>query len=307
MGSLYLFAAMQASSILFEAPAVLYLDIFPCHPRMLESFIGDANMEGIGAEKGSLVDAVLLLGFVALQEPSLGDLGKDEDFNRYLQRLSVLAANTASPSLRYHAHVLSSTVLHAHPSAHVRLAFIRDTLYQCPYENLKASAVGWFKDEVLSACTDTREALAEKDKEPSFFGSVDALDTIAPFLFSVNIPSSSEHSTFSLQIPFFLAVLNFYYILCSSRPMSERLCVATVTTRYDILGNFINPLRGLANGLRQKPDVRAMSLQKSEQLSVDRADLDILDEALERVETAMNSLSIPTSDVKGKELVVGSE
>ena len=300
MGSLYLFAAMQASSVLFGAPTVLHLDIFPSHSRILESFIGDANMEGIGAERGSLVDAVLLLGFVALQKSSFGALGEDQDFNRYLQRLSVLSANTPSPRLRYHAHVLTSTVLHAHPSAHVRLAFIQDTLDQCPYENLKACAVGWLKDEVLSASTDTREGgVYGKDEHFSFFASVHALDAIAPYLFPAFTPSTFEQSMFSLQIPFLLAVLNFYYLLCTSQPLRERLCVATVTTQHDILGRFINPLRELTNNLRPDPGIGVLSLEEAEQPPVDRADLDLLDEALERVETAMKPLSISTSNING--------
>ena len=295
---------MQASSILFEAPPVLHFEILPCHLRMLESFIGDVNMEGIGAEKESLVDAVLLLGFAALQEPSLGELGKVEDFNRYLQRLSVLSSNTPSPNLRYHAHILTSMVLHAHPSVHVRLAFIRDTLDQCPYENLKVTAVGWFKDEVLAACTDTRaKDLAGEDAESSFFGSVHALSAIAPFLF-IEIPYSSfGPSTFSLQIPFFLTVLNFYYLICTSQPLRERLCVAKVTSRYDILGKFTYPLRELVNKLRQDSDTRELSFTESQQPTMEKADLYLLDEALERVEAAKESLGIPTSDVKGAEHV----
>lgn len=292
-GSLYLFAAMQASSVLFEAPSLLHLEIFPNHSRILETFIGDANMNGIGAERGSLVDAILLLGFVALQKSSLGELGDDEDFNRYLQRLSVLSANTPSPSLRYHAHVLTTAVLHAHPNEQARFAFIRDTLDQCPYENLKASAVGWFKSEVLSTFKDMKggEQLDEHAESP-YFGSAHALDAIAPSLFLIDVPSSTERNALSLQLPFFLAVLNFYYLLCSSQPLRDRLCVATVTTRYDILGNFIKPLRELTNEARWNPDIGVSSLEEAEPRLVDRADLDLLDEALERVESAIDSLDL---------------
>ncbi|KAL9118064.1 MAG: hypothetical protein Q9187_005393, partial [Circinaria calcarea] len=290
-GSLYLFAAMQASCVLFDAPSLLHLDIFPNHSRILESFIGDANMNGIGAERGSLVDAVLLLGFVALQEPSLGELGENEDFNRYLQRLSVLSANTPSPSLRYHAHILTTAVLHAHPNAQARFDFIRDTLDQCPYESLKASAVGWFKDEVLSAFEDTRGGdPLDKHAESPHFGSAHALDAIAPSLFLVDVPSSAERNALSLQMPFFLSILNLYYLLCSSQPLRDRLCVATATTRYDILGNFIGPLRELVKEARLNPDVQALNLEEAEPTLVGRADIDLLDEALERVETAMHSL-----------------
>ncbi|KAL8955339.1 MAG: hypothetical protein Q9193_006770, partial [Seirophora villosa] len=129
-GCLHLLCATIASNLLFHAP----------------------SSGSIGTEPASLIDSLLFLGSHTFETSSLPKQPPNDDtFTNTLQRLSLLSANTPSAPLRYHAHILTSRLLHAHPDRNLRLAFIKDTLQHCPYENLKASAVGWLKDEIRAA------------------------------------------------------------------------------------------------------------------------------------------------------------
>lgn len=144
----------------------------------------------------------------------------NDTFTNTLQRLSLLSANTPSAPLRYHAHLLTSRLLHAHPNENLRLSFINDTLQHCPYETLKASAVGWLKDEILLAASNnnnnnnTDKAEADDYATSSIFKTTPArlLEICSPYLF--HNPSSlaaMSHAEFLAHRPFFLAVLNLCY------------------------------------------------------------------------------------------------
>lgn len=228
-GALYLLATMAASSTLFDAPASLPpLRLVPNFAAILSSSLGHSGTGSTGAEPDPLIDAVLFLGFLIVNAGHGIPRNNDMMYNNILQRLSLLSANIPSPSLRYHAHLLTSSILHSHPSDHVRLAFIRDTLEHCPYENLRGSAIGWLKDEIVA----TNKIVQEK-QEPgvdlSIFATPEVLTTLAPFLF----PDPNElmrgqsntdgYATFQAHQAFYLAVVNLLYLLISSRSLYDRL------------------------------------------------------------------------------------
>ena len=251
-GSVYILATMAASSTLFDAPASIpSLSLVPDFAGILASSLGDSATGSTGAESEPLIDAVLFLGFFVLNsQPELttdkdGESG-DHVFNNVLQRLSLLSANMPSPVLRYHAHLLTSTILHLNPSENSRLAFIRDTLEHCPFENLKASAIGWLKDEILAA------EKAEQSKnmsyaENSIFATSVALTNLAPFIFLIpeklmeGQSLTDSYATFQAHQPFYLAVLNLLYLLLSSATLSSRLDMADVAKQND-LPRFLDSL-----------------------------------------------------------------
>ncbi|KAL9096843.1 MAG: hypothetical protein Q9165_000807 [Trypethelium subeluteriae] len=154
-GAAFLLAARQSAPVLYNesvtAPAI---PIFPTHAEVLQNIllvVGSPEFSTIGSEAPALLDTLLALALLALENNEIGEPVDDEDFHQYLQKTSLISANCPSPNVRYHAHYLTSTVLRSHPSDKVRLAFIRDTLEHCPFENLKASAVSWLKGELLEA------------------------------------------------------------------------------------------------------------------------------------------------------------
>lgn len=250
-GSLYLLAAIRTSSFLFDVPPSLEFDIFPAHFNIMKHFIGDSEMGGIGIEPSSVIDSVLLLGLSAFARSHIGNMHDKEQFNEYLQRLSLLSANTPSPTLRYHAHLLTTLVLHVHPSQQIRLDFIRDTLQHCPYENLKASAVGWLKDEILQA--EKRDATVDKasDAMPKtwIFLTHEVLESVAPFLFPKVNNADMAMEDLQLSTPFYLASLNLLYLLCYSQGLKRRYRIEDLTFVRTVAADFLDPLNEAAQKL----------------------------------------------------------
>ena len=269
MGSLYLLATIAASSVLFDAPASLPpLNFLPEFTAIVNNFLGDPSMGGIGMEPEPLVDTILFLGFVITNtqqifisdstvEQELVTTKDDEGFTPVLQRLSLLSANMPSPSMRYNAHLLTSSILHSHPSHDLRFSFIRDTLEHCPYENLKASAIGWLKDELLAATTDPERVANKEAMLPDIFANEDALTELAPFIF-VNVDTlmegrstSDSYEAFIAHQPFYLAVLNLLYLLLLSPTLYSDLEMAELVEEYGHT-KFLDPLLNASKKFREK-------------------------------------------------------
>lgn len=276
-GSLHLLSAMAAASALFDVPTPLpKMRIFPEYTAILGNFIAEPESGGIGSEPETLLDSILFLGSFILSSQEATLPPNDETFTAILQRLSLLSANTPSPTLRYHAHLLTSELLHSHPSDHVRLAFIKDTLEHCPYENLKASAVGWLKDEILTADAHPHD---HTNDSASIFATPTALTTLAPLLFpdlhSTDQPHEQGYHSFRAHQPFYLAVLNLYYLLLSSQSLFPRLEIARLTENYNIRNGFLQGLSDMSKAFRGE-------IKNEDEESL--AELGLLDMTLEMVQ-----------------------
>ncbi len=186
------------------------LSIFPGLARLVQQFIGTNGPANSGTEEASIIDSILAIGFWLEKSNKFvsGPL-EDEDFLQFLQTLSLISANSTSPSLRYGAHVLLSYILHAHPVDRTRLTFIIDTLENCPYETLKASAVGWLKEELITA---------HERKSENLFSSTVALAAAQPYLFPdmstlTQATDSEAWEELKQTFVFHMSVLNFLYFL----------------------------------------------------------------------------------------------
>ncbi|KAI1006960.1 hypothetical protein K3495_g1259 [Podosphaera aphanis] len=214
-GSLFLITSYVFSSIVFQSKLDLPdLKIFPDHAKLITRFIGINGPAEIGGEESGVIDAILALGLWLENENKFiaGSL-QDQEFLEYLQLLSLLSANTPSSSLRYAAHVLCSHILHAHPVDRVRLSFISDTLEHCPFDTLRASAVSWLKDEIMTAMD---------RKSNTVFTSSAALVATQPFLFpslSDLYETNDENLMHGIaqSFPFHMAILNFLLFISGER------------------------------------------------------------------------------------------
>ena len=263
-GSLFLFTARKAAEELYNRQkSTKDIAIFPHHAVLLKNFVGGASRATIGLESESLIDTVLFLGLTAIEHIAIGVPDSDEEFAEYLQNTSLLSANTPSASLRYAAHMLTSTVLHSHPHDLARLTFIRDTLENCPFANLKASAVSWLKAETLAANA-AGPAPAADSAPPSIFATPVALSALAPALFpdlsrafgaaaDIDDKDNDEDAAllrFRAEVAFYLAALNFYYLLLRARHLWGPLEVRALAARGDVERGFVEPLRDLCRRVR---------------------------------------------------------
>ena len=214
-GSLFLMTSFVFASVLFGSNDIQpSISLFPDHAKLVSHFIGTGGPQLIGSEESGVIDAILALGlWLEHTNKFVHGALEDEDYLQHLQSLSLLSANTSSPSLRYAAHVLTSSILHAHPVDRVRLTFITDTLEHCPYEALKASAVSWLKNEII---------IAEERNSENIFASTFALGAAQPYLFPSTEPIAKANAEELVQqltqsFPFHMAVVNFLYFVGSKQ------------------------------------------------------------------------------------------
>ncbi|KAF2628354.1 DUF1760-domain-containing protein [Macroventuria anomochaeta] len=249
-GALILYTARNVKQELYAAAQGderTSIPIFPGHAAILKNFVGTLGPQTVGLEPEALLDTILALGLIALENNNVGEPRDDESFAQYLQTVSLISANTPSPSLRGHAHYLTTTILRSHPHDLVRLTFIRDTLEHCPYENLKASAVSWLKGETLEA--NGPHADTDDDAQTSIFATPVALQTVAPYLWpdlsshyaSTSVEVSDSWMQFRQELGFYVAALNFYYLLLQAQHLHEPLGVKALDVTH-----YIGPLKEVA-------------------------------------------------------------
>ena len=250
-----------------------------------------------------MIDAVIFLGNVMLKQISVVDASADQLFNDTLQQLSLLSANTPSAVLRYQAHLLTSRILHQHPLPDTRLAFIKDTLQHCPYENLKASAVSWLKDELLAA--------SDAQDDQSIFATPAVLLTLSTVLLvdpltiihrrqdpgSPN-PSSNQEETFAHFMQyhsFIIAVLNLLFLILSSPTLPNTLKIKELGKDFDING-YCDRMRAaslLFQGWIETEGEMKEGNGADEYQNGSLAELQILDQAVERVMEAAGAAGFP--------------
>ncbi|KAL9626509.1 MAG: hypothetical protein Q9204_007247, partial [Flavoplaca sp. TL-2023a] len=130
----------------------------------------------------------------------------------------------------------------------------------CPYENLKASAVGWLKDEILMAnppgAPNTPNDLSMEETNekavPSIFATPTCIATLAPHLFLS--PANMDKDEFSAHESFFLAALNLYYLLLTKEGLNEKLDLPGAGAQIEGSGADDGWLSRLDRGLRRFED-----------------------------------------------------
>ena len=282
-GALYLLVASFVASHLFDAPHTLPSSyISPHYTTIINELIGSSVATTTGTEPLALIDAVLALAnFIILDSPP----GPVDTFKDTLQRLALLSANTPNASLRYEAHLVTARILHSHPDENVRKTYIKDTLQNCPYENLKASAVGWLKDEII-------------DAEGGLFASPQALIDVQGCLF-IDLKSLPAEDAYgneeSVQVAFlahqgfFLAILNLMYFHLSSRRL-EML-------NYQLSTDFMAWMRSLRDMIQEIRDVAKAGGELIEGLVID---LNLLEGNMDMVQETLLEVKQRSSNQAGK-------
>ncbi|KAI4728758.1 DUF1760-domain-containing protein [Aureobasidium sp. EXF-10728] len=301
VGSLFMFAAANVATVLYSTPKPKdAFSIFPDHQKVLHNYIASSSDMGatIGTEPEAVLDAVLALAILAIEEDNVGEPTDSEEFNQYLQYLSLISSNSPSPSIRYHAFYLATTILRSNPSDVERLAFIKDTLEHCPFDNLKAAAVSWIKGETIEANPPTTSP-QPSTQQTSVFATPVALDTLAPYLFpdlthDLTAKSITESFvTFQQNLHFYLATLNFYYLLLAAGHLHEALAIGDLHSNNDIAGSFLQPLREASQRFRQGKVAGELDSVWEETGDEDEkmAELGLLDVTLEKVTAGVARLN----------------
>ncbi|KFX96263.1 hypothetical protein V490_03424 [Pseudogymnoascus sp. VKM F-3557] len=255
-GCLFLTANAVFSSIMFKNTNVTLpaLSIFPSLSLITGKFIGTTGLETSGTESPSILDAILSIGlWLEHTDHFVSGPLDPHDYLQLLQTLSLVSANCPEPTLRHAAHILTSNILHAHPTDRLRLNFISDTLEHCPFEPLRASAVGWLKEELVRAHT---------RKSDDLFATPAAVAALQPYLFPYESLLDAETDSelwedFRRTFPFHMAALNLIYFLNSE----EYKSVVPEGSMSVIEEVYLQPLR-TAKGRLEKAFKEGGELEK---------------------------------------------
>lgn len=307
-GSLLLYTARTIGKSLYSSKkAELPISIFPSHRQLMSSFVADANSGGmtIGSEPEALLDALLALALQTVDADHIGTPEDTEKFNGYLQTMSLISSNCPSPSLRYIAFYITSTILRSNPSDLERLAFIRDTLEHCPFDNLKVAAISWIKGETIEANEDRPTSSASVPNitgrdDVSIFATPVAIDSLSPYLFpdlthDLSATSLSEAwAVFDQNMQFYVASLNFYFLLLSAQHLQQGLNIASLHINHDIGGSFIGPLKEAVGRFREgaRPGGELEKRWKAESdVNAEAAKLELMDATIEKVNAAVVAMN----------------
>lgn len=301
-GALLLIAAQNVKQELYASAKQdesSSIAIFPGHATILSNFIGTLGQQTVGMEPEALLDTVLTFGLIALEKNNIGEPKDDESFAQYLQTISLISANSPSPSLRGHAHYLTTTVLRSHPHDLVRLTFIRDTLEHCPYENLKASAVSWLKGETLEANAPRPQSADDEHEETNIFATPVALSTVAPFLwpdltkqYAADTVLEESWMQFRQELGFYVAALNFYYLLLQAKHLHETLGIKELNSNHSIQSQYLDVLKQTAARFQKELSSGggALVVEGEEALEQAKADVGLLEKVIEWVESGLKKL-----------------
>lgn len=174
-----------------------------------------------------------------------------------------------------------------HPSHENRLDLIIDVIKFPEYDNLKVSAIEWLKNEVLAA---DREYPSPRNAP--IFVTPAILDSITPYLMLEDPTILDEwkectpktYVYFQTHVPFFLAVLNFIYLITRSGSLSARLDVTTWAKLTILPSQYTQHLIKAAEGFATFKSELGLS---EEEADVADAQLDLLKMTAGLVTTAI--------------------
>ena len=204
-----------------------------------------------------------------------------------MQRLSLLSANTPNAALRYRAHELTKSILYWWPDEDDRLEYIKDTLENCPYENLKGSAVGWLKDEIIAAGSpNPNRAVTD-----TIFATPAVLMKMTPYLFisPVSLAAGGDFTLFLAHQGFFLAVLNLMYLVLSSQTLNVNSwgLMKDLRNWLQQLGSVASDIRAIVNAGRKEGEASIEGLEM---------DLGLLEGNIAMVEQALGEIQAADKD-----------
>ncbi|KAK4174015.1 YAP-binding/ALF4/Glomulin [Triangularia setosa] len=188
-GAVCLVAYWVFSSTIFDADHPQpEMNIFPDHYAVLDKFLQDDAHTQIQESPGT-VEALVTIGLwlhvnkhisanpnTPLTNPTTSPEDPTSDFMRYIHLVTLIALFHPKLHVRNAASALAGQVLHSDPSDDDRLKVLYDLLENCTFASLKARAIAWLREELISAST-------EKRHQPTMFSTPQALETVQYVVF----------------------------------------------------------------------------------------------------------------------------
>jgi hypothetical protein len=323
-GCVCLLAYWVFSSTLFDAAhSQPEMHIFPEHFAVLEKFLQDDAHSQIQRSVGTM-EALLALGLwlqsnnlisanptSPLTNPTTSPEDSASDFMRYIHLITLIALYDPQLQARNAASVLAGLVLHSDPSDDDRLKILEDLLENCMYANLKARAVVWLREELISASaalstsgasTPRQQSQQQQQQQPqNLFATPQALETVQYVVFPsldslLDLPTPDLVEFVVANMPFLMQAVNFALFLWGSSS-GDRNSETTSSSRWRhvlpanmeaaVEERWVKPLREVVERVERE---RKSGEFGQEAVPVDmgilEGDLSLLRERISRLEAA---------------------
>lgn len=188
-GAVILAAYWIFSSTIFDASHPSPdIRIFPEHFAILDKFLQDDAHAQIQKSPGT-IEALIAIGLWLhysnllsrgsvdshLKSTTTSSEDPTSDFMRYTHLATLIALFHPNLQVRNAASVLAGLVFHSDPEDEDRLKILYDLLENCTFASLKARAVVWLREEIISATTNPSSS--------SIFSATQALETLQYVVF----------------------------------------------------------------------------------------------------------------------------
>jgi hypothetical protein len=149
--------------------------------------------------------------------------------------------------------------------------------------------VSWLKGETLEASAPQAQSQNE-DGETNIFATPVALSTVAPYLWpdltshysSIDTDIADAWMQFRQELGFFVAALNFYYLLLQAQHLHDTLGIKQLQ-----LSQYIDPLKKVSARFQEELRAGGGKLDlEGEGLEQAKADVGLLEKVIEWVEGA---------------------
>lgn len=222
-GAIALLTYWVFSSTVFDADhPTPDMHVFPEHFALLDQLLQDDSQHQIMNAPGTAAAMVALglwleenkrISSGPVAENVAGTENPSGNFMTYHHLLTLIAVYHPSVQVRNAASSLAGAILHADPDSNDRLRILEDLLENCMFTNLKACAVTWLREELISASSSTTTSSAD-----NIFSTPDALDQIQYAVFpSLAFLKEGDQSTlqeyFTQNAGFLSQAVNFAVFL----------------------------------------------------------------------------------------------
>jgi hypothetical protein len=254
-GSISLLAYWVFSNDVFDAGQLAPdLYAFPEHFAILQKFLEDDAQGQIMSSPG-VMDALVALGLWLVHnervvtQQSEQEEEVEADYMNYHMLLTLIAVYHPSIQVRNAATALAGFILHADPEVNDRLKILYDLLENCMFATLKACAVSWLREELISAAS---ESSSHKNTANPFSGP-EAIDNVQYAIFP-SLDTFGEMDEDALlewwaqNSPFVLQAINFALFLFHDKGAYAHAVPNGMATAVEM--RFVEPLSAIVKILQ---------------------------------------------------------
>lgn len=254
-GTVCLLAYWVFSSTVFDADQPqpdMYM--FPDHHNLLENFLGEQAQSRI-VQDPATVEAILVLGLWLEENKKLAPAGDQEpNFMSYHHALTLCAVFHPSIHVRNAAVTLAGLVLHNDPDDADRLKILEDLLENAPFASLKACALTWLREELITAGKDSSSS-SDGNNNNNIFATQQCVEELQYTIFPNLVEALEKAGPDALleywteNSAFLIQAANFAYFLFASdacRGVVPGAMGAAVEQRY------VEPLLAAAARLEER-------------------------------------------------------